>query len=596
MTHAVREAMRRRIRQWYERSFPERREIILRSDGKMRYLSVGRRTQATVALVGVGLLSWTLVATGGLFLEASRLNSQQADHSLVVGEKDRQIAAWQEARDQLLLTLEGYREENAYVSESLRENKAEVERLSEINSEMSRKVEALGVHLANTQAERERVAAARSNLQERLASLEARAREFARTKGVAEARLETVRGLLSSSEADHERLGAERDQLEQQLAALRGDVGSLEATRGTLLDELQQTESRLSAVIADRDRTVAQREGLEDQLASFRGSVDALVSARRQLEDRLRTAETHLWTEFERRSRVVLERDQLQDRLAALQEEFDSLRRNRNTLSSNLVTTETQLTGLVEDRDRLAQERDTLAGHSEVLSNRLAALEAAHTDVIGRLGDQAASSIELVQQAVAITGLDLEQMLSRTARATNQGGPFVPLLPSGEPGAAMATRLAALEASVEQWRGLQELLSQLPLAAPLDGYYLTSPFGRRKDPITKRAAMHNGSDLRSDLRSPIYATAPGRVTFVGWNGGYGKFVEIDHGLGMRTRYGHLNKILVERGQELEFRDKIGLVGNTGRSTGAHLHYEILVDGRPRDPMSFMRAGQYVFKR
>ncbi len=590
------EAIRSRVQSWYERCFPERREIILRADGRMRYLSVGRRAQAAVAAVAGGLVLWTVIATGGFFLEARWASSERAEYGATLDDKDRQIAAWQEARDLLRLTVESYREENAFVVENLRENEAEVERLSTLNSEMSGKVAELGVNLSDTRVERERVSGARKDLQERLASLEARLREFADEKTVAEARLETVRGLLSSSEAGQDRLGEERDRLEKKLAALRGDVGLLKVTRGNLLDELQQTEARLRVVIADRDRIVEQREGLEDQLTVFRDSVDVLIRTRQQLEARLRTAETDLWAEFENRSRVVFERDQLQDRLAALQAEFEELTRNKNSLSSDLVTTETELTDISQDRDRLARERDRLAGDTEALKNRLTALQASQSNVIKRMGDQAEDSIELVRNAVAITGLDLDQLLARTTRGTGQGGPFVAAVPFDAPGAEMANRLASLESRVEEWQGLQALLSQLPLATPLDGYQLSSPFGLRKDPLTKRAALHSGVDLKGPKRSTIYATAPGRVTFVGWNGGYGKFVEVDHGLGVRTRYGHMDKILVERGQVLEFRDKIGLTGNTGRSTGPHLHYEILVDGRSYNPMSFMRAGQYVFKR
>jgi murein DD-endopeptidase MepM/ murein hydrolase activator NlpD len=93
----------------------------------------------------------------------------------------------------------------------------------------------------------------------------------------------------------------------------------------------------------------------------------------------------------------------------------------------------------------------------------------------------------------------------------------------------------------------------------------------------------------------VRATSPGVVTYVGWKGPSGRMVEIDHGLGLRTRYGHLHKILVKRGQKVDFRKKIGLMGTSGRSTGSHVHYEVLFDRKPVDPMKFMKAGKYVFK-
>ena len=107
--------------------------------------------------------------------------------------------------------------------------------------------------------------------------------------------------------------------------------------------------------------------------------------------------------------------------------------------------------------------------------------------------------------------------------------------------------------------------------------------------------MHYGVDLAGVKRTPVLTTAPGVVAFVGLNGRFGKLVEVDHGMGIRTRYGHLHKILVKKGQRVGHREKIGLLGNTGRSTGPHIHYEILVNGVPVDPLKFIKAGKHVFK-
>ena len=126
--------------------------------------------------------------------------------------------------------------------------------------------------------------------------------------------------------------------------------------------------------------------------------------------------------------------------------------------------------------------------------------------------------------------------------------------------------------------GLQEVMKRIPLSPPLDELRVSSGFGKRIDPFTNQLAMHPGIDFASRNKSTIFTTAPGVVTFVGWNGGFGKMVEVAHGLGIRTRYAHLSKIFVKPGQKLEFRERLGQVGNTGRSTGTHLHYEILFDG------------------
>ncbi|MGE5478509.1 MAG: M23 family metallopeptidase [Bacteroidales bacterium] len=195
---------------------------------------------------------------------------------------------------------------------------------------------------------------------------------------------------------------------------------------------------------------------------------------------------------------------------------------------------------------------------------------------------QAPGDVRALDRALAGTGFGVENLLRRhareaqaQARAGAQGGPFVPDDARPAPG---------------QWDRLQRALMVLPLAAPLAQYEVTSGYGRRRDPINRRAAMHTGIDLRAPLRAPVAATAPGRVVFAGRKGGYGRVVEVDHGLGVRTRYAHLSRITVRVGQAVALGGRVGLLGSTGRSTGPHLHYEVLVDGRPRNPQPFLKAG------
>ena len=146
-------------------------------------------------------------------------------------------------------------------------------------------------------------------------------------------------------------------------------------------------------------------------------------------------------------------------------------------------------------------------------------------------------------------------------------------------------KLAVLERSVRQ----------LPLAKPLPTYYVTSAYGPRIDPFTREWAFHTGVDIAGRIKSRVHATLPGIVTFVGNARGYGKMVELDHGHGIKTRYGHLGKTHLKFGQRVKFKQYVGIMGNTGRSTGEHLHYEILVDDKPYDPWKFIEAGKYVFE-
>ena len=129
----------------------------------------------------------------------------------------------------------------------------------------------------------------------------------------------------------------------------------------------------------------------------------------------------------------------------------------------------------------------------------------------------------------------------------------------------------------------------------MDSYYISSLFGMRRDPFNGQRAMHQGIDMAGQFKTPLFAPAPGIVTKAGTWGSYGRMVEIDHGFGITTRYGHLESISVNRGDEVDFRQQIGLMGRSGRSTGTHVHYEVLFDGIPQDPSKFLKAGQNVFK-
>lgn len=148
------------------------------------------------------------------------------------------------------------------------------------------------------------------------------------------------------------------------------------------------------------------------------------------------------------------------------------------------------------------------------------------------------------------------------------------------------------------WRRLEQLeqaVIAIPSAQPLrSAANFTSGFGVRSDPFRGRAAMHGGVDLAGPLGTPVYATADGIVARSEWNsGGYGNLVEINHGQGIETRYGHLSRLIARPGQRVRRGDLIGLMGSTGRSTGSHLHYEVRIDGRAVNPAPFMQSSDML---
>ena len=129
-------------------------------------------------------------------------------------------------------------------------------------------------------------------------------------------------------------------------------------------------------------------------------------------------------------------------------------------------------------------------------------------------------------------------------------------------------------------------LSSTPSIWPADGW-ITSPFGYRRDPFTGKRRFHEGLDISNRKGSPVVAPADGIVVFIGRKGGYGNMIAISHGFGITTRYGHLSKILVKLGEQVQRGDIIGEIGNSGRSTGPHLHYEVRINNKPVNPINFI---------
>jgi murein DD-endopeptidase MepM/ murein hydrolase activator NlpD len=168
------------------------------------------------------------------------------------------------------------------------------------------------------------------------------------------------------------------------------------------------------------------------------------------------------------------------------------------------------------------------------------------------------------------------------------GGPFLPL-PLARPGSDETADLERVVALADSVSNLRNGLDSVPVRNPAAGARVSSRFGERSDPFLHEPAFHSGEDFVMAIGAPVRATASGKVTSAGWAGGYGMMVEIDHGNGLSTRYGHMSEIDVKVGAEVTAGSQIGRVGSTGRSTGAHLHYETRIEGRPVNPERFIHA-------
>jgi murein DD-endopeptidase MepM/ murein hydrolase activator NlpD len=229
------------------------------------------------------------------------------------------------------------------------------------------------------------------------------------------------------------------------------------------------------------------------------------------------------------------------------------------------------------------------------LSEKLSELEGMQDELILRMNDQVATTIDRFEKALKIAGLSSEKVLAKSNRLPEaQGGPYVPLRGTTFENEQQTQALIALIRNVDKLSLLYSIFEQAPLSLPVQDFYISSGFGGRPDPFNGAPAFHSGVDLGSRIKNErIFSTAPGKVSFAGRDGAYGLLVEIDHGNGFSTRYGHLKKIYVRQGQHVALRASVGVMGSTGRSTGTHLHYEVRFNGTPLNPLKIFKAARHV---
>ncbi|WP_417782416.1 peptidoglycan DD-metalloendopeptidase family protein [Terasakiella pusilla] len=298
------------------------------------------------------------------------------------------------------------------------------------------------------------------------------------------------------------------------------------------------------------------------------------------------------------RKEAQIARKHLNRQLVSIEESMRELANRNYSLKGDLSLKEMDLQTALAERNAARSQKERLEEKLRNIEVEMARLNHTQEDLIKRVSTQANEEIADIEEILTLAGLDPDEMLNNLDDdATASGGPFIAASPAdGETVQnAKTQKLGEIDKNLVRWQGLQHIKQSLPLAQPLDYYYISSRYGKRRDPVNKRWAVHYGLDMAASKKSPVYVTAPGTVEFVGWKGNYGRFIVIDHGNGIKTRYGHLHKTLVKKGQHVDFRTKIGLVGNTGRSTGAHLHYEVRFNEKNVDPYKFIKAGRNVFQ-
>ena len=514
------------------------REMILRANDRVTVLRLPVRTQKTVALGAIALLGWTLLSTGAFVVQ-----------ELVIAGKNNEIEGHKLAYFELLSEVSEYHNQFAQITQNLESNQAFLLSMLGSGAEAEADIAAIEQRLKNNEVEEDRITVASGGLREKLQRFEDDLHDIVGRNLALRSQVESMRAVLSDTNAEKDRVAQARELLGDRLQQVEDDLARVS-------DEKRQLEMTVAELRGDISRSREELAIAETIQSDFKGEIAVLGDQLRNSDER---------------------RDGLQRQIAGLRDSLDTA---------------------IHRGDGLQNDREDLRTEVAELRQRMVDMRDAQHNIVQRLRDRTELSVDTIERTVAMTGLKLDELLASIGEVgTSQGGPFVAGDYTGDfdGDAELEISLSLLDLRLSRWSALQRVMRTLPLSVPLEQFQLSSGFGARTDPLNGRKAMHRGLDFRAAMEAPIYATAPGKVTHAGWSGPFGRMVEIDHGHGIRTRYAHLKKILVKAGQTVANREKIGLVGSSGRSTGPHLHYEVRYKGVPLNPQKFLTAGKHVFK-
>lgn len=369
--------------------------------------------------------------------------------------------------------------------------------------------------------------------------------------------------------------------------------------------QTQIFEERLAILSTDRDLRAQEALQAQERFNSALEQVSQMQEMLLESDDRRRELETGVDVVQNTLRRTIRERDEARDEVSrltlALNQEAGGateMGRIRDT-SATLDYLTTSLRNTAAERDQSQAVAATARDDLLDAINQQRQIEQRHDAIFEKLEDALTVSVEPLEKMFRAAGMNPKDLLNSVRRGySGQGGPLTPI--SATSGNGMLTpaelRANAILKSMEEMDLYRLAAFKAPFASPVKSNNLrwTSSFGRRSDPFGRGARMHEGTDIAGPHGTPIYSTADGTVIFAGTQSGYGRMVKIKHAFGIETRYAHLAQIRVKVGQKVSRGDQIGDMGNTGRSTGTHLHYEVRVNGGAVNPMTFIKAARNVF--
>ncbi len=335
---------------------------------------------------------------------------------------------------------------------------------------------------------------------------------------------------------------------------------------------------------------------------------DKIISVKDRELDETRSAYVDLMTDFVAIHRnissmfTLIEEGQAQDELnlnrykqqaQVVEEKIRRIADSTDWLEEDELEEKTTLRDALLQRDRAVSERNELLQKISVLQSSLEKLEVSEMEILNQVEKLSEKEMNKIKEAISAINKSMKKQNKyfnplANSKKNNTGGTYEPDVPVVD-NAELSKKMQEVFGKIDDVSYYKEVMKSVPLGKPVWSYWLSSPFGHRSDPFNKKSATHKGVDLASNKGNKIKTMAKGKVIRSGQSSGYGILVEIDHGNGFKTRYAHLNRAYVKKGEYVNQGDTIAEVGSSGRSTGPHLHYEVLYNGTPVDPMAFMKV-------
>ncbi|MCP5038959.1 MAG: peptidoglycan DD-metalloendopeptidase family protein [Rhodobacteraceae bacterium] len=379
---------------------------------------------------------------------------------------------------------------------------------------------------------------------------------------------------------------------------LMGAIGS-----GNIRDQAEREqrlyEERLQVLAAERDIRTSEALAAQERFNLALAQVSVMQSALLSSEDRLKELETGIGVIQSTLRRAMNERDDARTSLEAMlaAAQTDEVAKPSSLADSGEVN-ET-LGFLTSALEATAAERDLMEAsaleaedfaQNMIYEQRLR--DERNDQIFQQLEDAVSISLEPLDKLFRASGMSTEQILDQIRLGySGQGGAMAPLVVSTMSGDLDpdAMRANAILNQLDRMNLYRIAAQKIPFGNPVRAAYrFTSGYGMRW------GRLHKGADFAAPVGTPIYATADGVVTRAAWTSGYGRMITIQHEFGIETRYAHLSAFKVQKGQRVSRGERIGDMGNSGNSTGSHLHYEIRVGGKATNPMTYIKAANNVF--